>query len=593
MKWKDQPKTFHFYLYLMLTIVFILGTGLIFLVLQQLSYQNAVEARERSVKLAAELRQSSNDLARLARTYIITGNSLYKEQFYAAVEIRDGLRPRPENYNLAYWDTNRTAKDFHNLDKRSRDEAVSIIELIKKAGVTEAELNKLKDSKKKSDLLVLVEEKAIKLVDGTPTDRNKREMALSMLADENFISTKAQIMQSIVESEKMIFERTERAVDTARKRLILVIGSLYFFGCVLILLIFKVGKQLRRIIGCPIQELEVHLQALARGNFLTPIAIKNTDSDSIISWIAKSQKELAKLNLEHFKAIVDFSDDAIISKDTKGIIASWNKGAERIFGYSEEEIIGRSMITIIPNDRLHEEEEILSKISRGERVDHFVTQRKHKDGHNIDLSVSISPISNSDGEVIGASKIARDISEILAAQAEIKRLAFYDVLTGLANRRLMEEKLSQLLLDAKRDKFPVAVLFIDLDDFKIINDTRGHDTGDLLLKSVAKRLQDSVRGNDIVCRYGGDEFLILLSGRNNLFSSDAWVKQITDKIRTCLMLPYEIGLPAFHCTLSIGVFIHKGEQLSSAEIIQKADQAMYIAKRNKNHIHFYGDLIGV
>lgn len=123
-------------------------------------------------------------------------------------------------------------------------------------------------------------------------------------------------------------------------------------------------------------------------------------------------------------AIIDSSDDAIVSKDLNGIITSWNKGAERLFGYTAEEAVGRSITMLIPEDRQEEEPHILSRIRRGERVDHFETIRVRKDGRKLHISLTISPVKNANGEIVGASKIARDITEqqmsrqLLAEQAE-------------------------------------------------------------------------------------------------------------------------------------------------------------------------------
>src|SRR5688572_33214274 len=109
-------------------------------------------------------------------------------------------------------------------------------------------------------------------------------------------------------------------------------------------------------------------------------------------------------------AIIESSDDAIISKDLDGTVRTWNRGAEQIFGYSAEEMIGQSIRRIIPSDRQHEEDEVLAQIRSGNRVDHFETARRRKDGTTVDISVTISPIRNLAGEVVGASKFARDIS---------------------------------------------------------------------------------------------------------------------------------------------------------------------------------------
>src|SRR5258705_13734828 len=116
-----------------------------------------------------------------------------------------------------------------------------------------------------------------------------------------------------------------------------------------------------------------------------------------------------------YEAIVDSSDDAIVSKDLHSTIMSWNKGAERIFGYSAEEMIGQSIVKLLPPDRPNEEAQILARLQRGERVEHFETRRQRKDGRVIDVSLTISPIRNSEGVIAGASKIARDITEQKAA----------------------------------------------------------------------------------------------------------------------------------------------------------------------------------
>lgn len=123
------------------------------------------------------------------------------------------------------------------------------------------------------------------------------------------------------------------------------------------------------------------------------------------------ERDRAVTMMQRLSAIVHSSDDAIVSKDLDGIITSWNRGAERLFGYSAEDIIGRSILTIIPDDRYDEEPTILSRIREGKTIDHYETVRQHRDGHLIDISLTVSPIKDACGQVIGASKIARDISE--------------------------------------------------------------------------------------------------------------------------------------------------------------------------------------
>ena len=134
---------------------------------------------------------------------------------------------------------------------------------------------------------------------------------------------------------------------------------------------------------------------------------------------ARQSNDLAQAKLV---AIIESSDDAIVSKSLDGIITSWNKGAERLFGYTADEVIGKSILTIVPPERRGEEETILSKLRRGERIDHFETQRRSKDGHYVEVSLGVSPIRNSQGVIVGASKIARDIGERKRLEIEQKKL---------------------------------------------------------------------------------------------------------------------------------------------------------------------------
>ncbi len=135
-----------------------------------------------------------------------------------------------------------------------------------------------------------------------------------------------------------------------------------------------------------------------------------------------SDRKRADLDAQRLASIVESSDDAIISKGLDGIITSWNRGAERLFGYTAEEVIGKSVTILIPEDRMNEEPEILDRIRRGERVDHYDTVRRCKDGSLIDISLTVSPLKGADGRIIGASKIARDITERKRAQEQQKLL---------------------------------------------------------------------------------------------------------------------------------------------------------------------------
>ena len=135
-----------------------------------------------------------------------------------------------------------------------------------------------------------------------------------------------------------------------------------------------------------------------------------------------SDRKRADMHGQRLASIVESSDDAIVSKDLDGTITSWNRGAERLFGYKAEEIIGKSVTILIPTDRLDEEPQIIERVRRGERIDHFDTVRRRKDGSLIDISLTVSPIKDANGRIIGASKIARDITERKRAHEQQKLL---------------------------------------------------------------------------------------------------------------------------------------------------------------------------
>ena len=167
----------------------------------------------------------------------------------------------------------------------------------------------------------------------------------------------------------------------------------------------------------------------------------------------------AELAAARLAAIVKSSDDAIISKNLDGTVTSWNAGAERIFGYTAEEIIGRSIRVIIPPDRQYEEDEVLSRVRKGEYVEHFQTVRRRKDGSLVDISLSVSPIRNSSGEIVGASKIARDISEQKRAEeALLQSMAVKDEFLGLVSHELRTPITTilgnALILQRRADKLP-------------------------------------------------------------------------------------------------------------------------------------------
>lgn len=205
------------------------------------------------------------------------------------------------------------------------------------------------------------------------------------------------------------------------------------------------------------------------------------------------------------------------------------------------------------------------------------------------VSVSGEPIFDSQGAFSGYRGIGRDITDRKLAEDKIERLAFYDVLTDLPNRRLLMDRLQHALASSGRDSSPGALLFIDLDNFKDLNDTQGHDMGDQLLKQVAIRLRECVREADTVARLGGDEFVVMLeklSSEPNQAAAQA--EGVGRKILSTLSRPYRMGGAEHHSTPSIGVTLFHDHLLSIDELLKRADLAMYQAKAaGRNTLRFF------
>ena len=186
----------------------------------------------------------------------------------------------------------------------------------------------------------------------------------------------------------------------------------------------------------------------------------------------------------------------------------------------------------------------------------------------------------------------RDVTLLKAAEAKILNLALYDTLTNLPNRRLLDDRISQALVVSARDDFYGAVMFLDLDRFKQLNDNHGHDAGDALLCEVANRLQAQVRASDTVARLGGDEFVVMLETlHKEPGQAHKIAESIAEKIRQALCLPYVMqttaGTVNWECSSSIGVTLFQGNAVSAEELLKRADQSMYVAKKaGRNQIVF-------
>jgi len=423
-----------------------------------------------------------------------------------------------------------------------------------------------------------------------------------------------------------------------------------------------------------------------------------------------AEREKSEQVLDQYAAIINSSDDAILGKTMDGVITSWNNGAVRMFGYTSSEAVGQHISLLIPQEYQHKEQSLMEQIRNGDFVSHYESIRQCKDGKQIDVSVTISPIIDKDGCITGLSTISRDITEkkqskklahqfgnllqssfneififdaddfhfiqasdgaqrnlgysfdelkkltpldikplftlekfeklamplrngeeqivffetvhqrkdgttypveirlqllqdqeklFLAivqditerkvAEDQIRHLAYFDSLTELPNRRLLLDRLNQGLASSSRSGMTGALLFIDLDNFKDLNDTLGHDMGDFLLKQVTHRLESHIRDGDTVARLGGDEFVIMLLdlGKQEIEAA-AQTEEIGEKIIATLGQPYRLNNNIYRCTASIGITLFNGTHQTAEELMKQSDIAMYQAKKaGRNTLRFF------
>jgi diguanylate cyclase (GGDEF)-like protein/PAS domain S-box-containing protein len=283
------------------------------------------------------------------------------------------------------------------------------------------------------------------------------------------------------------------------------------------------------------------------------------------------QREAASMGIR-LAAIVESSRDAIIGVTLDGVVSSWNAGAERLFGFSAHAMLGEGLDRLSPPERIGEHDILLSQIATGSPVDDFETVRRHHDGHDVSVGLTVSPTLDAAGVLTGASVIVRDISERKELERQLTRQAFHDGLTGLANRALFRDRVKHALVAAGRHGTGIAVLFLDLDGFKTVNDSLGHAAGDLLLLAVADRLQGCVRPGDTIARLGGDEFAVLIDEASESAATAAAARVLTALDESAIIENREVTVSA-----SIGIVM--GDIGGDAdELLRQADTAMYAAK---------------
>ncbi|MBH0173691.1 EAL domain-containing protein [Fictibacillus sp. 23RED33] len=291
------------------------------------------------------------------------------------------------------------------------------------------------------------------------------------------------------------------------------------------------------------------------------------------------------LSERKFRSVIESANDSIILSDRTGTIISWNKGAELIFGFNEKEALGKKLQIIIPDKfKVAHQQGMERYLLSGEPkvIGNTVElEGLRKDGSEFPIELSLAAWQEDDQ--VYFSSIIRDITERKRNEKKINQMVYRDPLTGLPNRLLLNDRLSQALELADENKQTIGIMFIDLDRFKYINDTLGHAVGDQLLIEIAKRIQACVGKNDTVCRQGGDEFIVLIPNTTADEVSKI-AQQIVDLFSSSVM----VNEQELFVTPSIGIAMYPGDGRDIETLIKNADTAMYrVKEQGKNNFQFY------
>jgi len=300
-----------------------------------------------------------------------------------------------------------------------------------------------------------------------------------------------------------------------------------------------------------------------------------------------TQEKIYQNKIELYSKIFDNTNEAIMLTDKKGIIIAVNSAFREVTGYEDKEIVGKN-----PNIRQSGKHDKVfyidmwkDLITRGAWTGEMFN--KHKNGTIYPELMNISTIKNEKNEITNFVGIFQSIERQKIIESQLKKMAHYDVLTKLPNRALFNDRLDKAMQRANRDNTMLSIIFIDLDDFKVINDNLGHSSGDIVLSEVAKRLANIVRDSDTVARLGGDEFIIILEKVTQL--SD--VSYIADKIINDLKTPILLK-DNKECTIgaSLGISTYPDQTTVTKDLLEFADTAMYEAKKSgKNCYKIYAN----
>jgi len=562
----------------------LVATAFTFYVWTEARIDHANELRYASHNLVEELRQSSDDLSRMARSYVATGEQIYRINYQEILDIREGRAPRPRNYQNVYWDLVQT----NGQRPRASETAVPLMQLMRDAQLAPDELALLATAKNESDKLTGVEIAAMDLRGADPA------RATAMLYDAAYHRAKADIMRPIGEVNDTVEHRTRALVDNASLAAKLARIAFMLSAVVLVLLVWRAKLRLdaeRNDAMARTQRISRLYSALSQCNQAIVRSHNETELFERIcrdvvsyggmrmAWIGLIEHDRVMVAAAHGDGM-EFLDELEVSLDAtspagRGPIGlSYTSGQpywcqdylhapETAHWHAHGARYGWLSSAAIP---LRRNAEIIGFFAPYSGAVNAFDEDVRKLLLEMTLDIEFA-LKNFDREAVRQQ-----------ADQRVHYLAHYDVLTGLPNRSQLHERARLLLEQARASRMPLALIMLDLDHFKDINDSLGHTVGDALLSELALRLTSCLRDGDMVARLGGDEFIFVM---RNIGSGEA--SDIARKLLELIGQSYTVGPHELRVSASIGIAMYPDDGVDVETLLQRADAAMYQVKRAGRH----------
>jgi len=538
---------------------------------------------------AHELRQSSNALTKYARLYTNTAEQQYHDIYFKILDIRNGTAKRPAHYGSIYWEVPEpTRSKRHPLGA-----PLALKAAMSKLPFLPSEFELLKQSEANSNNLVRLEVEAFNSMAGLFKDSNghylikaepNKQLAIELLTSQKYLFAKEKIMRPIDDFLHSVVERMATAIASQTEQINLAFKQIYailLFGAIVLALTLVI---VRKKILDPIQSFTQTISSFKQGDSTLKETVHFNDEIGIMVRQFFDMKKSIEANIEQLELssiIIKEATEGIIVTDPQNKIVRINPAVTHISGYSYDEVIGQNpkIFSSGKQGALFYKQMWQSINNTG----HWQGEvwNRHKNGALYAELLNVSSIVDSTGDTLYHVAMFSDITSNKQQQEKLNLMAHYDVLTGLPNRVLFADRFKQAIVHSNRSENQLAICFLDLDNFKPVNDQYGHDVGDELLIEVANRITSSIREEDTVSRQGGDEFTLLLSDIDTYERCE----QTLERIHQALAEPYIIGEHTHKITASSGVTLYPADNSDIDTLLRHADQAMYKAKLDGKHCY--------